>query len=107
MTPQFVDIKEVKRIAVQLFELLETRGVAQIRVEDPQYWTVFPEAREPTEKPLPVMGDVMDDLDDSRAEAAGPADTLVIWHAFNHLAGLMKLIARADMNGDLIEGGCP
>jgi hypothetical protein len=107
MAAEFVDIKEVERIAIRLFELLEARGVTQIRVEDPQYWKVFPEAREPIERPSPVMGDAMDDLDDLRAEAAGPAENMIVWHAFNHLAGLMNLIARADMNGDLIEGVRP
>jgi hypothetical protein len=104
MAPWLVDTKEIRQLSAQLFDLLEQRGATQIRVEDAQYWTVFPEAREPVEKPSPVMGDVMDDLEDLRAEASGSAETLVVWHAFNHLAGLMKLIARADMNGDLIEG---
>ena len=104
MTPTFVDMNEIRHLSARLFDLLEQRGVTQISVEDAQYWTIFPEAREPAEKPSPLMGDVMDDLEDLRAEASGSAETLVVWHAFNHLAGLMKLIARADMNGDLVEG---
>jgi hypothetical protein len=107
MAVELVNAKEIRRLAIRLFDLLETKGISQIRVEDSQYWTVFPEAKESAERPSPVMGDVMDDLEDLRAEAAGTAESLVVWHAFNHLAGLMKLIARADMNGDLIEGPRP
>lgn len=105
MAPQYIDTAEIGRLASRLFDLLEKRGATQVRVEDPRYWAVLPDAREPVKAPSPVMGDVMDDLTDLRAEAAEVAELLVVWHAFNHLAGLIRMIARADMNGDLIIGG--
>jgi len=104
MSSAFIDVNEIKHLTIGMFQMLEEKRISRVQVDDPYYWTVFPEVPQPAEAPAPVLGDVFDDLDDVRADAARPSDELVVWHAFNHLAGLIKLIARADLKGDLIEG---
>jgi hypothetical protein len=99
-----IELSELKALTNRLFETLEQAGVDRIPVTQNQYWTVFvSEAFGSGEAPEPTMSDVLDDLADLRSEVMqeDPETTLVAWHAFEHLSGLMKFVARADLDGNL------
>jgi hypothetical protein len=55
----------------------------------------------PTE-PAPVVGDVIDDLEDARRDLADTSDVPAVWHAAHHLAGLIRFLAYADAKGMMV-----
>ncbi|MEI5677529.1 MULTISPECIES: hypothetical protein [unclassified Mesorhizobium] len=99
-----IELSELKALTNRLFESLEQAGIDRIPVKQNLYWTVFvSEAFGSAEPPQATMSDVLDDLADLRSEVVGQSSetTLIAWHAFEHLSGLMKFVAQADLDGDL------
>ncbi|NGN40661.1 hypothetical protein G6N74_06255 [Mesorhizobium sp. CGMCC 1.15528] len=99
-----IELSELKALTNRLFESLEHAGVDRIPVTQNQYWTVFvSEAFGSAEPPQATMSDVLDDLADLRSEVTDEDQetTLIAWHAFEHLSGLMKFVAHADLDGSL------
>jgi len=99
-----IELCELKALTSRLFETLEHAGIDRIPVKQNLYWTVFvSEAFGSGEPPQATMGDVLDDLADLRSEVMNqdPETTLIAWHAFEHLFGLMKFVAHADLDGGL------
>lgn len=100
-----IEITEIRTLTERLFKELEQRGVTHIRPAHRQYWSVFAdEMFSPTEPPL-VKANLVDDLVDSREELTTSGDVEpAVWQAAQHLAGLMQLIAHADLKGGLVRG---
>jgi hypothetical protein len=98
-----IDIAELRSLTDRLFQILEEDGVRSIPVTHMQYWTVFPDAAFTSEEaPEVIIGNVGCDLTDFRNELRGePGLAMIPWHAFLHLAGLMKFIAFTDLQGGL------
>jgi len=98
-----IELSELKALTNRLFETLEQAGIDRIPVTQNLYWTVFAsEAFGSGEPPQATMGDVLDDLADLRSEVMNEdPETTIAWHAFEHLSGLMKFIAHADLDGGL------
>lgn len=103
MSGHSIELSEVKSLTIQLFDMLQARGVSHINVPSDQYWTVSLDAFQ-VDKPEPMLGSILDDISDLKGEIAPVDDQYepIIWHAFHHLSGLMQLISHADINGDLV-----
>ncbi|SDO52184.1 hypothetical protein [Phyllobacterium sp. OV277] len=100
-----IELSELKGLTNRLFDLLEQARIERIPVTQNQYWSVFAaDAFALDGPPSPTMGDVWDDWEDLRSEVAGqiPETTTIFWHAFDHLSGLMKAVAYADLQGSFI-----
>ena len=62
-----IEIAELKRLIDHLFEYLMRSGVDRVPVTQNFYWTVFvDDAFNLPDTPAPMMGDVLDDLEDLR-----------------------------------------
>jgi hypothetical protein len=50
----------------------------------------------------PLVGDLAEDLEDLRTEVTNlrAGEHVIFWHAFDHLSGLLKFIASADLAGE-------
>ncbi|HEV2901327.1 MAG TPA: hypothetical protein VGX71_26495 [Pseudaminobacter sp.] len=93
-----IDVSEMRHLADRLFDVLESRGKTRIKVPKAPYWMVFAADVFNVEPPALVTGDAEDDLMDARSDLAlENEDVVSIWHAAHHLAGLMQLIAHADL----------
>jgi hypothetical protein len=101
-----IEIAEIRKLTEKLFEQLEKRGVTHVRPAHRQYWSIFAdEMFSATEPPL-SKANLIDDLVDSREELTTGGDVEpALWQAAQHLAGLIQLIAHADLKGGLVMGG--
>lgn len=100
-----IRLSELRTLANGLFDILEEKGIDLIPVTQGSYWTVFfSEAFSSDSPPAPTMSDVWDDLMDLRSEVVNqtPDGIVTFWHAFEHLSGLMKFIAHADLERQLV-----
>lgn len=104
MQDQTIDVGELRGLSDTLFRRLEDRGIRQIRVKNALYWTISPDAAfNMDQPPEPIVGEVFDDMGGVRSEAAtAHGEPVSLWHAFHHLAGLMTLIANADLHDGLV-----
>jgi hypothetical protein len=96
-----VTIAEVRALANSLCDAIEARGQTAARFDARQYWTVYFEDMFHLETPVPVVGDVADDLAGARGDLLAPEVEPVVWHAAHHLAGLFNALACSDLNGTL------
>jgi hypothetical protein len=99
--PNSIQLSEIKGFTDRLFDILRRSGIESVSVPQNFYWTVHSsDAFASAEPPAPTMGDIWDDLADLKWELVGTPDEAVsLWHACDHLAGLMKAIASADIDG--------
>jgi len=98
-----INVAELRELADCLFRGLEEAGVDRIAVIQNLYWTVVPDrAFNLYEDASPLVGDLAEDLEDLRAEVANlrTGEYVIFWHAFDHLSGLLKFIASADLDGE-------
>jgi hypothetical protein len=98
-----IQLGEMKGFTDRLFDTLRRSGVESLSVPQNFYWTVHSsDAFALAEAPAPTMGDIWDDLADLRWELVDtPDEAVTLWHACDHLAGLFKAIASADIDGRL------
>jgi hypothetical protein len=99
-----IDLAELRRLSDRLFARLERGGIERVSVQNRHYWTIFADEAFSLDKPPElVLGDVLDDLRKLRSKESRARDdeNIVFWHAFHRLSGLMLLLARADMQGEL------
>ena len=97
-------LSELRGLTDQVFDFLAKAGIEHVPVNQNFYWTIAADAAFTSiEPPSPSMGDILDDLSDLRSEVVDqtPETTAIIWHAFEHLSGLMKFVAYADLGGQL------
>jgi hypothetical protein len=89
-----IDVAELRELADCLFRGLEEAGVDRIAVIQNLYWTVVPDqAFNLYEDASPLVGDLAEDLEDLRTEVTN-------LRAGEHLSGLLKFIASADLDGE-------
>ena len=100
-----IRLDEMKGFADRLFDVLRRSGFESISVPQNVYWTVHSsDAFALAEAPSPTMGDVWDDVSDLRSELVDAYDeTVCVWHVCEHLGGLLKALAAADINGELTK----
>ena len=97
-----IDVSKLKGIIESLFGELAKAGVEHIDV--PQYYRTVQvlNAFAADADAEATLGDLWDDLHDLKLDVSRPDDEVVIfWHASEHLAGLIKAIAYADLEGRL------
>lgn len=100
-----IAVAEIHKLTERLFEELDARGVTHIRPPHRQYWSVFSDEMFSSTEPPLVRANLIDDLVDSREELTTSGDVEpAVWQAAQHLAGLMQLIAHADLKGGLVRG---
>lgn len=96
-----IPISELQEATAKLFDSLIAQGVSEIPLEKEQYWRVNFHDVFNDVKPDPVQSNVEEDWSDLKAEL-NDASGIAHWHAFHHLAGLMKTVAYADLRGALV-----
>jgi hypothetical protein len=96
-----ITISDIRALANRLCDVLENNGQTAVRVTNRHYWTIFVDDAFSAQEPHPVLGDVIDDFADARQELSPEKEFPVIWHAADHLAGLIQLIGHADLKGTL------
>ena len=100
-----IAIGEIHKLTERLFEELDVRGVTHIRPPHRQYWSIFADEMFSSTEPPLAKANLVDDLVDSREELTTGGDVEpALWQAAQHLAGLVQLIAHADLKGGLIKG---
>lgn len=93
-----IDVRELKELSSRVLDALLENGIEKIEVDQPQYWAVDPQdSFRLSRAPDLLVGNVWDDLGDLRVEVEGSVADLSVWHACDHLAGLIKLVAAADL----------
>jgi hypothetical protein len=97
-----VSVAEVRALANKLCDAIEARGQTLVRVQQRAYWTVYFEDMFDQKEPDPVVGDIVDDLSDARADLLETKTLPNIWHAAHHVAGLVSLLAYADSRDKLV-----
>ncbi|MEQ1955343.1 hypothetical protein [Mesorhizobium sp. CN2-181] len=104
---QTISVREVRKIALAVFDKLAASGIETIEVGRATYWSVFPTDIFSAEKPDLVVSDIADDLGDLRDEIGDPESPLSLglpWHALHHLAGICSALAAATIEPSLSEG---
>jgi len=91
-----ISVREVRSLALAIFDKLSEAGVETIRVDQNFYWSVFPTEAFSVEEPELVLSDVADDLLDLRAEATTEVSSF--WHALHHLSGVCSAMAAATLD---------
>ncbi|QND51408.1 hypothetical protein HB779_05465 [Phyllobacterium sp. 628] len=95
-----ISLAELRAATTRLLDSLEERGVSHIPLEKDVYWRVNFHDVFNEERPEPVQSSVEEGWNDLKAELSDPSG-IAHWHAFHHLAGLMKTVAYADLRGAL------
>jgi hypothetical protein len=96
-----ITISDIRMLANRLCDILESKGQTAVRVTNRHYWTIFVDDAFNAQEPHPALGDVVDDFADARQELSATKEFPVIWHAADHLAGLIQLIGYADLKSTL------
>lgn len=94
-------ISDVRLWANAICDAFEAAGITDLPCDHDHYWEVFYEdAFRLDRKPDVVCGQLSDDLDDLRAEAdafvEGSDRGVLISHAFQHFAGVIRYLAVAS-----------
>ncbi|MGC3993310.1 MAG: hypothetical protein QM779_04145 [Propionicimonas sp.] len=93
----FVDL----RAAIdKLLDAAESQFGPRIQFPEDFYWNVpFTEATEVEGQPELDLGSVVDDADSVREFLAqDPSEDVSIWHEADHIAGVLRAIARRDLS---------
>ena len=94
-----ISVEEITSLVTVALRRLAETGRSEITVPISNYWAIPSSECFATDGGnVIVLGDVWDDLEDLRKEALGAADDFNGWHAFDHIAGLMKLISYSELH---------
>ena len=104
---QTISVKEVRNLALSVFDKVLASGIETIDIDRPFYWSVFPTEVFSIEKPDLVLSDAKDDLTDLRSKSSDSDSPLSLglpWHALNHLAGICSALAASALKAPPLEG---
>jgi hypothetical protein len=90
---------ELRAALVRLIDAIEDRFGERMSIPEDYYWNVpLAEATVLDRNPTLDMGSVVDDVDSVREFLTqDPEEFLSIWHQADHLAGVLRAIARRDL----------
>lgn len=103
---QTVSVKEVRDLALIVFDKILASGIDTVDIDRSVYWSVFPTEVFSIEKPDLVLSDVEDDLTDLRSETSdsdSPVSIGLPWHALSHLAGICSALAVTTLEPRLVD----
>jgi hypothetical protein len=94
-----VSVADLRTATTKLLDAVEAQFGRELRFPDDFYWNVpFSEATDIDDSPKPDLGSVVDDTDSVREFLSRQDSDLVsIWHEADHLAGVLRAIARLDL----------
>ena len=94
-----VTVADLRTSITKLLDAVEAQFGPDLRFPEDFYWNVpFSEATEISDSPRPDMGSVVDDTESVREFLAQDGSEFVsIWHEADHLAGVLRAIARLDL----------
>jgi hypothetical protein len=83
-----------------LLDAAEARFGPELQFPEDFYWDVpFSEATQVDSEPEPYLGSVVDDTESLRDFLArDPSEHVSIWHEADHIAGVLRAIARRDLS---------
>ena len=94
-----VTVADLRAAANKLLDAVEAKFGPELRFPEDFYWNVpFGEATEINDSPKPDLGSVVDDTESVREFLSHDGSEFVsIWHEADHLAGVLRSIARLDL----------
>lgn len=94
-----VTIADLRSAITRLLDAAEARFGAELELPEDFYWNVsLVDATQIDDDPQNDMGSVADDIESVREFLARDASEYVsIWHEADHLAGVLRAIARLDL----------
>jgi hypothetical protein len=94
-----VTVADLRAAITKLLDAVEAQFGPDLQFPEDFYWNVpFGEATEINDNPKPDMGSVMDDTQSVREFLSEDGSEFVsIWHEADHLAGVLRAIARLDL----------
>ncbi len=98
MNPSGISVAELRSALNQFFDEVQDRLGPELVFPEDSYWNVpFNEAAKVEGDPSPDMGSLVDDLASVREYLARRRDDATsIWHEADHIAGVLRGIARLD-----------
>ena len=101
MTTTTLPIAALRAATARLLDEVEKKLGSEVLLEDDFYWNVpLGEAPDVHGEPRLDLGSVVDDAESVCDFAAQGRDELVsIWHECEHIAGVLRSIARLDLTG--------
>jgi len=98
VNPSGISVAELRSALNQFFDDVEDRLGLELAFPEDFYWNVpFNEATNVEGDPSPDMGSLVDDVASVRAYLARDrGDVTSIWHEADHIAGVLRGIARLD-----------
>lgn len=100
MDPLILNIEQLRRAVGRVLDAAAARYGQEMRIDVDYYWNVpIDQAYNPSIDPELDMGQVSDDAQSVGDFAAGSADDPVaVWHECQHIAGVLRAIARTDLD---------
>ena len=94
-----LSVTDLRTAISNLLDAVEAQFGPELRFPEDFYWNVpFGEATEINDSPKPDMGSVVDDTESVREFLSRDGSEFVsIWHEADHLAGVLRAIARLDL----------
>lgn len=94
-----VTVTDLRTAITKLLDAVEAQFGPELRFPEDFYWNVpFGEATEINHGPKLDMGSVVDDTESVREFLSHDGSEFVsIWHEADHLAGVLRSIARLDL----------
>ncbi len=94
-----VSVSDLREAVTRLLDAVEAQFGPELRFAEAFYWNVpFGEATKIYDSPKPDMGSAVDDAESVREFLARDgSEPVSIWHEADHLAGILRAIARLDL----------
>lgn len=100
LTPDLT-VDQLRAAIGRLLDAVEARFGPDLHLKDDHYWNApLREAADLSREPKLDMGSVVDDAASVREFIkASENDCISIWHEADHIAGVLRSIARLDLHG--------
>ncbi len=95
-----LSITELRRALQLLLDAVESKFGSELTFNVDHYWTPATPFDVYDQSPELTIGQVADDVDSVQrlaSSAAGGDNELIIWHEAEHIAGILRAVAKLDL----------